>query len=204
MGIPFRFQNVSVPAFAPQDMTDEVRVPTHEEERAGTEQERSCGDCHACCVHLPISAGEVCSAAKPAGAECPRLCQYGCRIYQQRPESCRSFNCAWLVDPTWPAQWRPEQSGLLCLREEIDGGIYAALVYEIQKDAIARPSTRAILEKLKESCAVIAVVNLQQQRQLLHGRQWSESAAHGVRRPHFLHRIESIGSHSTPPLRDAS
>lgn len=166
--------------------------------------EHSCGDCHVCCIHLPIPAGEVSTTIKPPGAICPRLTREGCRDYDQRPATCRQFQCAWLVEPTWPMAWRPERSRLLCLREDIDNGVSAALVYEIAPDALARPTTRPILEQLRESTAVVAVVNLQKQRKLLRGRQWVDEGTHGVRRPHFLRPIHSLRPAAPDSLRDAS
>ena len=52
--------------------------------------ERSCGDCTLCCTvtHVP-------ELAKPVGTTCSN-CAIGCTIYNTRPQSCRTFNCAWL------------------------------------------------------------------------------------------------------------
>ena len=164
------------------------------------DEERGCADglcvgCDACCIHLPIVAGEVQPDAKPAGVVCPHLTVAGCRIYAERPHACRRFQCAWLADPTWPLAWRPDRSGLLCLREEIDQGVSASLVYEIQDDAISRPTTGLILERLKESSSLIALVNQQRQRRLLRGYWRVGDGEHGVRRPHFL---KTIGSDAGP------
>ncbi len=92
---------------------------------------RACGGCSACCVVLPIPAGEVGPGPKAAGAPCPHLCVAGCAIYASRPALCAKFRCAWLADPSWPETWRPDRSGLLCLREKLEGGVPAAVVYEI-------------------------------------------------------------------------
>ena len=200
MGIPFQFETVHALTVLPVATTCKPTVPANDCATA----EHGCGDCRACCVHLPIAAGEVCDNAKPAGVDCPHLADKGCGIYQQRPESCRRFRCVWHMEPSWPQTWRPERSGLLCLREEIDDGLSAALVYEIERDAIARPTTKSILAKLQESTAVVALVNLQRQRQLLHGRQWAEPAEPVVRRPHFLRPIRAAGTDAPETMRDAS
>lgn len=204
MGIPFRVQTLQALAGLPVETTWNQTVSAQHVNGGVDSVEHSCGDCHACCIHLPIPAGKVCGNAKPAGAECVHLRKHGCQIYQERPTTCRQFTCAWLSEPSWPLAWRPERSGLLCLREEIDNGVAAALVYEIQPDAIARPTTRAILERLKESTAVVALVNLQRQRQLLRGHHWVEPGERTVRRPHFLKPVDAVGTQTTEALRDAS
>jgi len=89
---------------------------------------RNCGSCTACCIHLPIPAGEVGQGAKPAGMACLHLSRRGCAIYEQRPQLCANFGCVWHQDEIWPASWRPDQSGLLCLREQIQPDLPAALV----------------------------------------------------------------------------
>lgn len=202
MGIPFQFETVHALAVLPGATT---RKPTAAANDCGTPlAEHACGDCQACCTYLPIAAGEVCTNAKPAGVDCPHLGHQGCGIYPRRPEICRRFRCVWHMEPSWPQAWRPDRSGLLCLCEEIDDGLSAALVYEIERDAIARPTTESILAKLKESTAVVALVNLQRQRQLLRGRQWVEPAEPVVRRPHFLRPIRATETDAPETMRDAS
>ena len=204
MRIPFR--TAPPRSLEPSQLDFRPERPTshHNLDQDLHSQERNCGDCHACCIHLPIPAGEVCMNIKPTGVHCPNLTDLGCRIYETRPVTCQQFQCVWLTDTSWPPAWRPERSGLLCLREEIENGVLAALVYEIERDALARPTSEWIITKLAESTTVVAVVNLQRQRRLLRGGQWTDEAAHPVRRPHFLRPIHSIHPKSTEPLRDAS
>ncbi len=204
MGIPFRSQILQTLVVPPIEATSNQPAATQDVNGSIDSAQRSCGDCHACCIHLPVPAGEVCRNAKPAGVECPHLLEHGCQIYPKRPTTCRQFNCVWLTEPSWPLAWRPEQSGLLCLREKIDGGVSAALVYEIQQGSLARPTTEAVLAKLKDSTAIVALVNLQRQRQVLRGRQWMGPGEHAVRRPHFLKPIHAVGTHTLGALRDAS
>lgn len=92
---------------------------------------RQCGTCSQCCTLL-----EVADVGKAVNAWCQH-CEAGkgCRIYDDRPQMCRSFNCAWIqghlgdewfpetagmvvhfsqdavnvqVDPRWPERWRQE------------------------------------------------------------------------------------------------
>jgi Fe-S-cluster containining protein len=65
---------------------------------------RACGPCALCCKVLRIE-----ELDKPAGRWCPHCTagRDGCRIYDTRPPSCRSFHCAWLIDPKLGAEWHP-------------------------------------------------------------------------------------------------
>ena len=53
---------------------------------------RICGACTACC-----KTHEVVEINKPAGVWCAH-CEIGkgCRIYNERPQTCKSFRCLWL------------------------------------------------------------------------------------------------------------
>jgi hypothetical protein len=65
---------------------------------------RACGSCSLCCKLLRIE-----ELDKPAGVWCPH-CQAGlggCKIYGVRPGPCRSFHCAWLINPELGPEWRP-------------------------------------------------------------------------------------------------
>jgi Fe-S-cluster containining protein len=65
---------------------------------------RSCGTCIMCCKVYAIRelnkrAGQMCVHAE-------RGC--GCKIYENRPDTCRSFYCMWRVDATLGPEWKPE------------------------------------------------------------------------------------------------
>jgi hypothetical protein len=73
-------------------------------------QNRTCGPCHVCCrVHaildpaLKKSPGVLCSHLKPGA---------GCSIYRDRPETCRSYYCAWRQLPQFDESWRPDLSNV--------------------------------------------------------------------------------------------
>jgi hypothetical protein len=70
---------------------------------------RRCGDCTLCCRVMAIE-----ELDKPAGKWC-RHCQpsRGCRIYENRPNECRDFNCLWLVDARFGPDWKPSKSKLV-------------------------------------------------------------------------------------------
>lgn len=63
---------------------------------------RRCGPCTFCCT-----AAGVPELNKPAGVPCEHITPEGCAIYEDRPESCRDFECAWLQGAT-PKQARPD------------------------------------------------------------------------------------------------
>ena len=67
---------------------------------------KACGGCTMCCKIMAIDELE-----KPMGAWCPH-CQpgVGCKIYDERPPSCRAFKCYWLVDPTMAQNLRPDRT----------------------------------------------------------------------------------------------
>lgn len=55
---------------------------------------RECGTCTMCCKTMGIyeldkRPGSWCPHAAPGSAQ-------GCKVYDKRPETCRSFSCAWL------------------------------------------------------------------------------------------------------------
>jgi len=70
---------------------------------------RSCGGCTLCCKVLGVPALE-----KPRGTWCSH-CERGtgCRIYETRPDACRTFLCGWLVNPRFGAEWKPERSKIV-------------------------------------------------------------------------------------------
>ena len=128
-----------------------------------------CGSCTACCTHLPIPARIVSPAAKPAGEPCPHLCQSGCSIYQQRPDICARFQCAWLANGDWPEEWRPDRSGLLCLRETLADGLSGALVMETRPGALVEPLAKEILLQLLENTRRVVVAAPDGKRYLMYG-----------------------------------
>jgi uncharacterized protein len=71
--------------------------------------QRACGDCTLCCKLLRVA-----ELNKPVG----RLCTHcrpgeGCGIYEERPPSCRNFQCFWLMNEAFPDDLRPDRSHAL-------------------------------------------------------------------------------------------
>jgi hypothetical protein len=70
---------------------------------------RVCGECTACCTVLAIS-----ELQKPARWACDHVDCSGCGIYENRPQTCRDFQCAWLRDDIpGDASLRPDKLGVL-------------------------------------------------------------------------------------------
>jgi hypothetical protein len=67
---------------------------------------RSCGTCLMCCKVYAI--GELNKRAGQMCVHAERGC--GCKIYENRPDTCRSFYCMWRVDATLGPEWKPEMA----------------------------------------------------------------------------------------------
>ena len=71
-----------------------------------TSPPRTCGSCSLCCKILRIDELE-----KPMGSWCPHhKAGQGCTIYGSHPQSCRNYQCLWLISPTMPDSVRPDRS----------------------------------------------------------------------------------------------
>lgn len=71
--------------------------------------ERVCGTCTICCKLLRVPETD-----KPVGRWCPdcRVGQ-GCGVHPTRPQSCRNFECFWLMDEGFPEELRPDRCGVV-------------------------------------------------------------------------------------------
>lgn len=70
---------------------------------------RSCGPCRACCT---IKGVDDLDPPKPANTPCASLCARGCSRYATRPESCRTYLCAWRLG-LGGSEARPDRSGVV-------------------------------------------------------------------------------------------
>ncbi|MEA1950966.1 MAG: hypothetical protein U9N87_06245 [Planctomycetota bacterium] len=116
-----------------------------------------------------MAAGHIDPHGKSLGKPCNRLASGGCRIHAQRFELCRHFKCAWLANPSWDQSWRPDLSGLLCLREWIDEKVPAAIVYELRHGVIASPEAIQILAELCRTTVSVTIIGLDGTRRRLVG-----------------------------------
>lgn len=77
-------------------------------------QDRTCGDCHACCHHLVIDDPALTKGAESLCRFCAR--DAGCTIYQHRPHACRDFLCGWRRLPL-SDEWRPDRCQIIIVQE---------------------------------------------------------------------------------------
>lgn len=74
---------------------------------------RSCDGCTLCCKVLAIAALD-----KPQGQWCPNcVVGHSCKIYDTRPDECRTFSCSYLVDPKLDRAWEPRRSRIVLVCE---------------------------------------------------------------------------------------
>ena len=91
---------------------------------------RECGGCTLCCKLMVIP-----ELAKPKDVWCQQCAiGEGCKIYDQRPGSCRDFNCAWLTSDGLPDHWYPARSKMV-LANELEGRRIAVHVDPARADA---------------------------------------------------------------------
>jgi hypothetical protein len=70
---------------------------------------RACGSCTLCC-RLP----EIDHFAKPANTWCPNCTAgRGCSIYADRPQLCRDFLCAWMINESLGPEWEPSVANMM-------------------------------------------------------------------------------------------
>lgn len=72
---------------------------------------RACGECTKCCEGWLV--GNVYDHRMFRGRHCHFL-ETACMIYEERPENpCKSYNCAWLTEETFPAWMKPSLSNVI-------------------------------------------------------------------------------------------
>jgi hypothetical protein len=73
--------------------------------------DRECGECMVCCHHLSINAPNL---KKPADVLCDNcMINNGCRIYETRPNVCRTWHCLWRRTEALQPELRPDKSGVI-------------------------------------------------------------------------------------------
>jgi hypothetical protein len=71
-----------------------------------------CGDCTACCTVLPIEA-----INKPINTTCMNCTGSGCSVYEDKPQTCSEFECAFLQGKDVPESLRPDKCGILFIKK---------------------------------------------------------------------------------------
>lgn len=99
---------------------------------------RKCGECTACCTIM-----EVAELSKPQRVACSYASD-GCRIYRDRPHSCRIWFCGWMMG-FGRDEDRPDKSGVVVAPPATDNG-HLFIVFVTNKSAAV--SARALVQDL--------------------------------------------------------
>jgi tetratricopeptide (TPR) repeat protein len=86
---------------------------------------RECGDCNACCTGALV--GNARGHQFGNGKPCIYLVEEKCSIYEDRPEACRNYQCAW-SQHLFPEWMKPNLSGVLISVETENGSQYLKVV----------------------------------------------------------------------------
>lgn len=81
-------------------------------------KQRKCGECKACCTAIAVK-----ELRKPFMAHCEHECQKGCNVYESRPDSCRGYECGWLIG-LGPIEHRPDKIGGVIHHEVDEEGMW--------------------------------------------------------------------------------
>lgn len=116
-----------------------------------TERNR-CGDCTLCCrlTHVP-------ELSKPIYKMCDH-CEsgQGCKIYEQRPGSCKRYQCLFLSNQKLADELRPDRCGVIFERI-IGKQIYLAICNPDLPGAWSSKHAAALIEKMLRNGFAVAV-----------------------------------------------
>ncbi len=88
---------------------------------------RECGECTACCINFTIDSPEL---VKLPNIACENLLECGgCSIYDNRPDVCNKWFCAWRNLQELDNSWRPDKNGIILeFSEENFPGVFAGRI----------------------------------------------------------------------------
>jgi len=119
--------------------------------------QRVCGACTLCCKLIGVP-----ETKKPALRWCEHCTEAGCAIHQTRPQSCRNFECFWLMEPAFPRDLRPDLSGFVVAFNEgaFNEGHESVVVHvdPDRPDALSTPSGEEMLQALLTNFDPVFVV----------------------------------------------
>lgn len=120
--------------------------------RAAGETQRVCGSCTICCRLVGVP-----ETGKPAGRWCPDCTACGCAIHPTRPQSCRNFECFWLMDEDFPEDLRPDRCGFVVYFNADRESVIIHLAPE-RPDALAEPPGAEMLAALLSAFEHVFIV----------------------------------------------
>lgn len=102
---------------------------------------RDCDGCTACCKSVALP-----ELNKKTNESCKHI-SGGCGIYETRPESCRSFQCAWLSEMTGfkDKSMRPDRCGTVAAAGPTDHG-RGMYFYSVWEDATDEDRIQSIMQ----------------------------------------------------------
>lgn len=114
---------------------------------------RECGECQACCTTHGVD-----ELGKKPETRCQNLQKpplFGCAIYEERPPSCRQWNCVWRAEPSvLDGESRPDKLGVVYDCQTLpDNMLPFPVIYarETHKDGFTKyavdHATRALVAK---------------------------------------------------------
>src|SRR5215217_1253812 len=108
-----------------------------------------CGTCTACCICPGVP-----ELGKPFYAVCVNVCDKGCGIYNDRPQRCADYRCAWHLGWLGPrVDRRPDNCGVILQYEQDadDGNRWYIAMYELVAGAATSDRGRYLLDILLKS-----------------------------------------------------
>jgi hypothetical protein len=115
-----------------------------------------------CCKLLGVT-----ELNKPKGVWCQH-CDKGhnCKIYDDRPQSCRNFECGWLLSDL-PVAYRPDKLHLVITGESKELDAMVIHVDPAYPDAYRQPKAEAVLQAVVKASRKGIVLIIGNRRHLL-------------------------------------
>ncbi len=116
--------------------------------------DRNCGECTLCCKLMGVP-----ELKKPSAKWCVSCDQgKGCTVYEERPQSCRNFQCFWLMDETFPDEFRPDRINALAAFNDVKDSCVLH-VDPAKPRAMSSPKVNALIDALLKSYAKVFVLS---------------------------------------------
>jgi hypothetical protein len=130
---------------------------TNEPTPASEVSEKSCGSCTECCRMMAVP-----ELYKPAWVYCGSCAQgVGCKVYPDRPQTCRDFSCGWLLAPNMGPHLRPDRCHVILYQPDPD--TIVALCDPDRPDAWRAPDVLELLhhaaQMFKDRIVLVRVEN---------------------------------------------
>lgn len=109
---------------------------------------RECGSCTECCTVMGVP-----ELNKADYSKCKHECGK-CDIYNQRPDSCRQFECGWLLGKL-PQKHRPDKSKIVVYTDKSPDRVSVIFMAETVPNASNSKNGKEIVEYLQRYRAPI-------------------------------------------------